>query len=73
MVALSDKIFSILDFYFYYLSFRGKTVGGGQTARNHNFVHKLLVVMVYSESLLFLFKFSIKTVGGGPTCLSLDP
>ena len=27
--------------------------------------------MGYSEGLLFLFEFSIKTVGGGPTCQSL--
>ena len=43
----------------------------GATARNHNFLHKILVVMVYSEGLLFLFKFSIKTVGSGPTRQSL--
>ena len=29
------------------------------------------MVMVYSEVLLFLFEFSIKTVGSGPTCQSL--
>ena len=30
-------------------------------------MHKLLVILVYSEGLLFFFTFSIKTVGGGPT------
>ena len=43
----------------------------GAAAGSQSLVHKLLVMVAYFEGVLYLLKFSIKVVGGGPTCQSL--
>ena len=57
----------ILDLYAFFgvLSFKFKTVGGGLTCQNP--VRMRLVVMGYSEGLLYFLSFKFKVVGGGPT------
>ena len=39
------------------LSFKIKGVGSGAVARSQSLVHKLLVMVAYSEGLVFLLKF----------------
>ena len=46
-----------------------KSVGAGTTARCLSLVRELLVMMGYSEGLVFCLSFKVKVVGGGPTIL----